>query len=261
MEQTSLLAAAGAVERVLETVITNLVVTNDLRLVRPVRARVLLTSPLESFTIGHTIVVSRGLIDVLPDEASLAMVLAHELSHIVLGHRVVNAQFAFASRLLVNDLELLAEARVEHSAAEEAAADAAVAGLLANSPYAGTLANAGLFLKYVAAHASTLAALIQPHFGGRFTAEARAATSLLAEAPELAPAKLDQLPALPLGSRLVLDPWSRTLELVRAVPDRVASVREKGPLAVTPLAPHVKYAQMVDDTGTASIAQGYASAR
>jgi hypothetical protein len=28
-----------------------------------------MTTPLESFTIGHTIVVSRGMIDVLPDEA------------------------------------------------------------------------------------------------------------------------------------------------------------------------------------------------
>jgi len=40
--------------------------------------------PLESFTVGHTVVLSRGLIDVLPDEGSLATMLAHELSHVVL---------------------------------------------------------------------------------------------------------------------------------------------------------------------------------
>ena len=34
-----------------------------------------MTSTLEAFTIGHTIVLSRGLIDVLPDEASLAAVI------------------------------------------------------------------------------------------------------------------------------------------------------------------------------------------
>ena len=45
----------------------------------------LLTAPLESFTVGHTIVLSRGLIDVLPDEGSLATMLAHELSHVMLG--------------------------------------------------------------------------------------------------------------------------------------------------------------------------------
>jgi len=42
------------------------------------------TTTLESYTVGHTIVLSRGLIDVLPDEASLATMLAHELGHVVL---------------------------------------------------------------------------------------------------------------------------------------------------------------------------------
>src|SRR5207244_6109737 len=59
----------------------NLEVTNNLDIQPEVRCRVLLTSTLESFTIGHTIVLSRGLIDVLPDEASLATMVAHELGH------------------------------------------------------------------------------------------------------------------------------------------------------------------------------------
>ncbi len=45
-----LLATPGDVEKVLETVLTNLQVTNDIRLDREVQARVLLTSPLQSFT-------------------------------------------------------------------------------------------------------------------------------------------------------------------------------------------------------------------
>ena len=43
------------------------------------------------------------LIDVLPDEASLAMMLAHELAHMVLGHPVIDAKLAFSDRLLVAD--------------------------------------------------------------------------------------------------------------------------------------------------------------
>ena len=70
LHRARLLAKPGEVEQVLETVLNNLIVTNDLVLDRPVQARVLLTSPLESFTVGQTIVVSRGLVDVLPDEAS-----------------------------------------------------------------------------------------------------------------------------------------------------------------------------------------------
>ena len=89
LQRAGLLAPEGDVSKVLETVINNLEITNKLNIQPEVRARVLLTTPLESFTIGHTIVVSRGLLDVLPDEASLAMVLAHELGHIALGHRSI----------------------------------------------------------------------------------------------------------------------------------------------------------------------------
>ena len=80
-----LAGAPGEVDKILQTVVNNIMITNNLEIVPDVRCRVLLTSPLESFTIGHTIVISRGLLDVLPDEASLAMALAHEFSHIALG--------------------------------------------------------------------------------------------------------------------------------------------------------------------------------
>ena len=51
---------------------------------------------------GNTIIISRGLIDTLPDEASLAMVLSHELAHIVLGHNL-GSKFAFDDRMLFSD--------------------------------------------------------------------------------------------------------------------------------------------------------------
>jgi len=88
MERAGVLAPTGEVSKVLETVVNNLEVTNNLNIDPEVRCRVLLTTPLESFTIGNTIVLSRGLLDVLPDEASLAMILSHELAHISLGHAV-----------------------------------------------------------------------------------------------------------------------------------------------------------------------------
>src|SRR5262249_19329730 len=72
IEKAGLLAPAGDVDKVLQTVVNNLEVTNGLNIEPEVRCRVMLTSPLDSFTVGHTIVLSRGLIDVLPDEASLA---------------------------------------------------------------------------------------------------------------------------------------------------------------------------------------------
>src|SRR5439155_1606287 len=98
LERMGLLAPYGEVDKVLVTVVNNLEVTNNLDIQPDVRCRVLMTSTLESFTVGHTIVLSRGLIDVLPDEASLGAILAHELGHVVLGHRI-DSQFAFFSRV------------------------------------------------------------------------------------------------------------------------------------------------------------------
>ena len=106
LQRIGLLAPHGDVDKVLETVVNNLEVTNNLDIQPEVRCRILLTSTLESFTIGHTIVLSRGLIDVLPDEASLAMMVAHELGHVVLGHRI-DTSFAFNDRLLFPDEETL----------------------------------------------------------------------------------------------------------------------------------------------------------
>src|SRR3974377_718265 len=99
LERIGLMAPKGEVDKVLETVVNNLEVTNNTHADPEVRCRVLWVSTLESFPVGHTIVLSRGLIDVLPDEASLAMMLAHELGQIALGHQLINTKFAVAPRL------------------------------------------------------------------------------------------------------------------------------------------------------------------
>ncbi len=148
---------------VLETVAQNLVITSNLVIEPEVRVRVLLTSPLESFTVGHTIIISRGLIDVLPDEASLAMAIAHELSHIALDHQVIDTRFAFADRLMIPDNELLQVVQVKHTPAEELAADLSQIDMLRKSPYQEKLAAAGLFLRAVSANTRKLTNLIQPH--------------------------------------------------------------------------------------------------
>jgi hypothetical protein len=97
-------------------------VTNNIDLQADVRCRVLITSPLESFTIGHTIVISRGLLDVLPDEASLAMVLAHELSHIVLAHPF-DTKLAFNDRMFFPDEDSFQRFDFKRRPADEEAAD------------------------------------------------------------------------------------------------------------------------------------------
>ena len=59
------------------------------------------------FNLGHTIVLSRGLIDVLPDEASLAAMLAKEMGYIVLtSTKQVDTQFAFYDRLQFDEKKI-----------------------------------------------------------------------------------------------------------------------------------------------------------
>lgn len=245
LSKAGLLAPVGEVDKILETVTRNLQITNNLPTEPAIKARVLLTSPLESFMIGKTIVLSRGLIDVLPDEASLAMMLAHELAHVSLGHRVIDPKFAFADRLMVPDDELLSTVRFRHDANEEAAADAKVIELLANSPYKDKLADAGLFLRVVNENALKLKNLIQPHIGEHTGGEGqqRRLSELMQKSPSLDLNSVDQIGALPLGGRIVMNPWSSSVELLRAATLPLASAREKSSMAVTPLVPYLRYAE------------------
>jgi len=228
LEKIGLLAPAGEVDHVLETVLNNLVVTSKLALERPLRCRVLLTSPLESFTIGHTIVLSRGLIDVLPDEASLATMLAHELAHVDLGHPLIDTKFAFADRLMVSDADLLQALQFHRTAREETAADERVIELLKTSPYQDKLAGAGLFLKTIAQSARQLPNLIQPHIGDHVAdgGQIKRFASLVAEAPALAPTNLEQISALSLGARIIVEPWNDRLVLDKSPAVPLASIRE-----------------------------------
>lgn len=237
LQKIGLLAPEGEVDKVLQTVVNNLMVTNNLEIVPDVRTRVLLTSPLESFTIGHTIVMSRGLIDVLPDEASLAMVLAHELSHIALGHKL-DTKLAFNDRMFFPDEDTFERLDFQRSASDEAAADKKALELLTNSPYKDKLGNAGLFLKALQARSPELKNLIRPHLGNSMAnGKNLKMSALLNNAPQLEARRTDQIAALPLGGRVKVDPWSNRLELVKAKQVPLVSAQEKMPFEVTPFFP------------------------
>jgi hypothetical protein len=239
LQKIGLLAPEGEVDKVLQTVVNNLVVTNNLEVQPEIRTRVLLTSPLESFTIGHTIVVSRGLLDVLPDEASLAMVMAHELSHIALGHRL-DTKLAFNDRMFFSDQDTFERMDFGRSASDEDAADKKALELLTNSPYKDKLANAGLFLKALQDRAPQLKHLILPHLGNSLAnGKSMRMSALLNSAPKLDVRKTDQIAALPLGGRIKLDPWSNHIELVKTKPVAILSPQEKMPFEVTPFFPYL----------------------
>jgi hypothetical protein len=240
LTRAGLLAPEGDVDRILQTVVNNLEVTNNIDLPRPVRTRVLLTAPLETFSVGNTIVISRGLIDVLPDEASLAAVLSHELAHIVLGHNL-GSKYAFNDRMLFSDDSTYNNLGFKHIPEEEAAADKKAIELLNNSPYAQKLDNVGLFLKALQARSSQLSALLTTHLGNPLAANGTIdrLAALETKGPALDNNKLDQVAALPLGGRVKINPWDDKAEMVKTAPVAITSARDKMPFEVTPFYPRL----------------------
>jgi len=234
LERIGLLAPKGEVDKVLETVVNNLEVTNNIDVEPEVHCRVMMTSTLESYTLGHTIVISRGLIDVLPDEASLATIIAHELSHVVLGHRM-DSNFAFFDQLLVDDKETFRHFGFARTPDEEKAASAKAIVLLNNSPYKNQLGNAGLFLSALNAREKDLPNLVSPHLGNR--------VPVIADLKSSAPVDQKQNPqmiaALPIGGRVKLDPWNDRLDLIKSKPVGTVAEREKMPFEVTPFMPYL----------------------
>jgi hypothetical protein len=256
LERAGLLAPEGDVDKILQTVVNNIEVTNNIDLPRPIRTRVLTTSPLETFSVGNTIVLSRGLIDVLPDEASLAMVLSHELAHIVLGHNL-GSKYAFNDRLFFSDVISYNTLGFKHIPEEEVAADKKAMELLKASPYAQQLDSAGLFVKVLQARAPQLSALLQARLGNNFTENGT--VTRMAEMARSAPAldwnKLNQIAAMPLGGRVKLNPWDDKVEIMKAQPVTITSARDKMPFEVTPFYPRLlRYSSSVTHASPAAAA-------
>src|SRR5215471_603330 len=233
-ERIGLIAPRGEVDKVLDTVVNNLEVTNNIEVEPEVRCRVLMVSTLESFTIGHSIVLSRGLIDVLPDEASLATILAHELGHVVLGHRMDPA-YGFFDNLLVDDKETFRHFGFARTAEEERAASDKAIQILKNSPYKDQLGNAGLFLTALEERQKQIPNLISGHLGNRVPV----ISDLKSTAAPDQKQNQQMIVALPIGGRVKLDPWNDRLELIKSKPIGTVAEREKMPFEVTPFMPYL----------------------
>jgi len=225
---------------VLETVINNLLATNNLPVNPEIHCRVLLTAPLESFAVGQTIIVSRGLLDVLPDEATLAAVLANELAHLALGH-MLDTKFAFSDRTLFEDPSVFERLQIGRTAEEETEADKKSLEILQQSPYADKLPQIGLFLRQLEKSRTALPNLVHARIGNPMMLADKQPrlSSVMIHAPELQNDKLDQLAAMPLGSRIKVNPWSSQVQLSKSRPMVLFSAREKMPFEVTPVYPYL----------------------
>jgi hypothetical protein len=113
--------------------------------------------------VGNTILLSRGLIDVLPYEEDLAAVLAFQLAHITLGHHI-DTRYAFNDRLLFPDEVTFQRITMNHSFSDDTIAAKKAIEFLNKSVYHDHLANAGLFFAQLENRSRQLKALTSQHY-------------------------------------------------------------------------------------------------
>jgi hypothetical protein len=239
LEQAGLVApvtAGGYEEKVLDQIVTNLVVPNNIALSEQVHCRILLTDTVETTTVGNTILLSKGLIDSLPNEPAFAAVISMELAHIALGHHI-DTRYAFNDRLLFPDESTFQRIDMYHSPGDDQTAAAWGVKYLQNSMYKDQLGQAGLYFEQLQARGGALKALNTPKLGDSLlNAEGVPwMAALESGAPRINWDDLSQRAALPLGSWLKIDPWDDTVHMLNAKQYAYLNAGEKMPFEVTPL--------------------------
>ena len=230
------LNVGGYENTVLDQIVINLAVPNNLAFTDPVHCRVLLSTTVETTTVGNTILISKGLIDSLPNEEAIASVVAMELAHIVMGHHI-DTRYAFNDRLLFPDESTFQRIDMYHSDHDQAEAAKRAMEYLNASMYKDKLPTAGLYYAQLVDREKVLKALNTPKLGDSLLKTD--GTPWMAELAHMAPKinwdDLAQTPALPLGSWLKTDPWDDKVHMLNAKRYAPMNPRDKMPLEVTPI--------------------------
>jgi len=170
--QAGLLDAPSDFDKTLGDLANNILAYNNITLSRPIRVRTMLTQPLESLAIGNTIILSKGLIDttgiVTQDGAqqmgNLNALLAFQVAHIILGHRL-DTKYAFNDQLLFPSTSVFKRIPMHHTDADNEAAAKKAIELLNAKELVGGEQYFGLYLQQLEQRVKALQALNQPQIG------------------------------------------------------------------------------------------------
>ncbi len=235
--QAGLIAPPSDFDKILEQVTNNIIIGNKLNLPGDIHCRVILTTPLESLAVGNTILLSKGLIDVLPTEEDLAAVISFQLAHIVLGHHI-DTRYAFNDRLLFPDEATFQRILMNHTAADNEAAAKKAIELFDGSVYHDKSASVSLFFQQVVSRAKAVPALLSPRLGDPLLKADGTPwmSAFLNRGPKLNLEDMNQqLAALPLGSHLKTDPWDDKVYSLNVKAEPILNPGDKMPLEVTPV--------------------------
>ncbi|MGA2847352.1 MAG: M48 family metalloprotease [Terracidiphilus sp.] len=226
----------GYENKVMDQIVINLVVPNNLAFTDQVHTRVLLTDTIEATTVGNTILISKGLLDTLPNEPAIASVIAMELAHVAMGHHI-DTRYAFNDRLLFPDESTFQRINMYHSDHDNDEAAKKAMEYLQNSMYKDQLPTAGLYYAALVDRAKELKALNTPKLGDSLL---RAdGTPWMVDLQKMSPKlnwdDLNQRAANPLGSWLKTDPWDDKVHQLSAKVYAYMNARDKMPFEVTPI--------------------------
>ena len=244
--QAGLLDAPSDFDKTLEALAGNILVYNNIQTARPIHVRTLLTEPLESLAVGNTIIVSKGLLDttsVVDADGSQQMgnlnaILAFQLAHIVLGHRL-DTKYAFNDRLLFPSTSVFERIPMHHTAEENTEAAKKALQLLSVKELADGQKYFGLYLQQLQLRVKALTALNQPVLGDALiksdTDTSFWMAAMIPKGIKLNMKDLKQQAAMPLGNFLRFDPWTDQLIQMHSTFEPLITDRDKMPFEVTPV--------------------------
>ncbi|MEO8735320.1 MAG: hypothetical protein ABI380_02150 [Edaphobacter sp.] len=244
--QAGLLDAPSDFDKTLADLANNILAYNNITLSRPIRVRTMLTQPLESLAIGNTIILSKGLIDttgvVTQDGAqqtgNLNALLAFQLAHVILGHRL-DTKYAFNDQLLFPSTSIFKRIPMHHTDADNEAAAKKAIELLNAKELVGGQQYFGLYLQSLQARIKSLDALNQPLIGDGLVKSDKDSTfwmqAIVSKSPKLNIKDLKQQAAMPLSAFLRFDPWTDQVTVMHTAFEPLLSPADKMPFEVEPV--------------------------
>ena len=154
----------GYEHKILDQIVINLQVPNNLAFTDQIHTRILLTTTIETTTVGNTILISKGLIDTMPNEPAIASVVAMELAHIAMGHHI-DTRYAFNDRLMFPDTATFQRIDMYHTDHDNLEAAKRAMEYLQNSLYKDQLPDAGLYYAALLDRSKALKQLNTPKLG------------------------------------------------------------------------------------------------
>ncbi|RXH55052.1 hypothetical protein [Granulicella sibirica] len=244
--QAGLLDAPSDFDKTLEALANNILVYNNITVSTPIRVRTLLTEPLESLAIGNTIVISKSLLDTTAvitadgaqQTANLNAILAFQLAHIILGHRL-DTKYAFNDRLLFPSTSVFQRIPMHHTLADNTAAAKKAMELLNAKELVDGQRYFGLYLAQLQERVKGLKALTEPVIGDSLVRSddpnAFWLQGMIAKGGKLDMNDTKQLAAMPLSSFLRFDPWTDKVISMHTAIEPILGAPDKMPFEVAPV--------------------------